>query len=105
MERPGVVNADRRVAGAVAQRPGSAAQTLIHLSRTVTALPRVPPRDLNPRRQSDCAPRSPRCLISIKPGRSPLDRIGAEEIVLLAVFADIHANRQAFVACLDYARG
>jgi diadenosine tetraphosphatase ApaH/serine/threonine PP2A family protein phosphatase len=27
-----------------------------------------------------------------------------EEIVLLAVFADIHANRQAFSACLDYAR-
>jgi diadenosine tetraphosphatase ApaH/serine/threonine PP2A family protein phosphatase len=32
------------------------------------------------------------------------NRIGAEEIVLLAVFADIHANRQAFAACLDYAR-
>jgi diadenosine tetraphosphatase ApaH/serine/threonine PP2A family protein phosphatase len=27
-----------------------------------------------------------------------------EEIVLLAVFADIHANRQAFSACLDFAR-
>jgi len=27
-----------------------------------------------------------------------------EEIVLLAVFADIHANRQAFSACLDLAR-
>ena len=25
--------------------------------------------------------------------------------MLLAVFADIHANRQAFAACLDYARG
>jgi diadenosine tetraphosphatase ApaH/serine/threonine PP2A family protein phosphatase len=25
--------------------------------------------------------------------------------VLLAIFADIHANRQAFAACLDYARG
>ena len=24
--------------------------------------------------------------------------------MLLAVFADIHANRQAFAACLDYAR-
>jgi len=24
--------------------------------------------------------------------------------VLLAVFADIHANRQAFSACLDFAR-
>jgi diadenosine tetraphosphatase ApaH/serine/threonine PP2A family protein phosphatase len=31
-------------------------------------------------------------------------RIGAEEIVLLAIFADIHANRQAFAACLDLAR-
>ena len=29
----------------------------------------------------------------------------AEESVLLAVFADIHANRQAFAACLDFARG
>jgi diadenosine tetraphosphatase ApaH/serine/threonine PP2A family protein phosphatase len=43
-------------------------------------------------------------LISVKPGAGPADRIGAEEIVLLAVFADVHANRQAFVACLDYAR-
>jgi diadenosine tetraphosphatase ApaH/serine/threonine PP2A family protein phosphatase len=43
-------------------------------------------------------------LISIKPGTGPQNRIGAEEIVLLAVFADIHANRQAFAACLDYAR-
>jgi len=28
----------------------------------------------------------------------------AEETVLLAVFTDIHANRQAFSACLDFAR-
>ena len=28
----------------------------------------------------------------------------AEEIVLLAIFTDIHANRQAFSACLDFAR-
>ena len=28
----------------------------------------------------------------------------AEEIVLLALSADIHANRQAFSACLDFAR-
>jgi diadenosine tetraphosphatase ApaH/serine/threonine PP2A family protein phosphatase len=28
----------------------------------------------------------------------------AEESVLQAVFADIHANRQAFTACLDFAR-
>ena len=27
-----------------------------------------------------------------------------EEDVRLAVFADIHANRQAFSACLDFAR-
>jgi diadenosine tetraphosphatase ApaH/serine/threonine PP2A family protein phosphatase len=32
------------------------------------------------------------------------DRIAAEESVLLAVFTDIHANRQAFSACLDFAR-
>jgi predicted phosphodiesterase len=25
--------------------------------------------------------------------------------VRLAIFADIHANRQAFSACLDFARG
>jgi diadenosine tetraphosphatase ApaH/serine/threonine PP2A family protein phosphatase len=43
-------------------------------------------------------------LISIKSGTHLADRIGAEEIVLLAVFADIHANRQAFSACLDFAR-
>ena len=30
--------------------------------------------------------------------------MSSEEIVLLAVFADIHANRQAFSACLDFAR-
>ena len=28
----------------------------------------------------------------------------AEESVRLAIFADIHANRQAFSACLDFAR-
>jgi diadenosine tetraphosphatase ApaH/serine/threonine PP2A family protein phosphatase len=32
------------------------------------------------------------------------DRTGAEDSVLLAVFADIHANRQAFAACLVAAR-
>jgi diadenosine tetraphosphatase ApaH/serine/threonine PP2A family protein phosphatase len=42
--------------------------------------------------------------MSIKPGGSLPDRIAAEESVLLAVFADIHANRQAFGACLDAAR-
>jgi diadenosine tetraphosphatase ApaH/serine/threonine PP2A family protein phosphatase len=30
--------------------------------------------------------------------------LSEEEAVLLAVFADIHANRQAFSACLDFAR-
>ena len=30
--------------------------------------------------------------------------MGAEELVRLAVFADIHANRQAFSACLEAAR-
>src|SRR5256885_3777359 len=30
--------------------------------------------------------------------------MAAEENVRLAVFADIHANRQAFSACLDFAR-
>jgi diadenosine tetraphosphatase ApaH/serine/threonine PP2A family protein phosphatase len=43
-------------------------------------------------------------LISIKSGPGPSNRIGAEEIVLLAIFSDIHANRQAFGACLDAAR-
>jgi diadenosine tetraphosphatase ApaH/serine/threonine PP2A family protein phosphatase len=43
-------------------------------------------------------------LISIKSGSSLVDRIGYGGIVLLAVFADIHANRQAFDACLGVAR-
>jgi diadenosine tetraphosphatase ApaH/serine/threonine PP2A family protein phosphatase len=43
-------------------------------------------------------------LISIKSGTSLGDRIEAEENVLLAVFTDIHANRQAFGACLELAR-
>jgi diadenosine tetraphosphatase ApaH/serine/threonine PP2A family protein phosphatase len=43
-------------------------------------------------------------LISIKSGTGLADRIATEESVLLAVFADIHANRQAFTACLDFAR-
>ena len=47
---------------------------------------------------------APCCLISIKSSASLLDAIGAKEIVLLAIFADIHANRQAFSACLDFAR-
>jgi diadenosine tetraphosphatase ApaH/serine/threonine PP2A family protein phosphatase len=43
-------------------------------------------------------------LISVNPCTGAADIVRAEEIVLLAVFADIHANRQAFSACLDYAR-
>jgi diadenosine tetraphosphatase ApaH/serine/threonine PP2A family protein phosphatase len=37
-------------------------------------------------------------------GTSLADRMGMEESVLLAAFTDIHANRQAFSACLDFAR-
>jgi diadenosine tetraphosphatase ApaH/serine/threonine PP2A family protein phosphatase len=43
-------------------------------------------------------------LISINSGAGLADRVDVEENVLLAVFADIHANRQAFSACLDFAR-
>jgi diadenosine tetraphosphatase ApaH/serine/threonine PP2A family protein phosphatase len=43
-------------------------------------------------------------LISIKSGTGPADKVDAEERVLLAVLTDIHANRQAFSACLDFAR-
>jgi diadenosine tetraphosphatase ApaH/serine/threonine PP2A family protein phosphatase len=43
-------------------------------------------------------------LISLKAGTDPPVRLAAEESVLLAVFADVHANRQAFAACLDAAR-
>jgi diadenosine tetraphosphatase ApaH/serine/threonine PP2A family protein phosphatase len=35
---------------------------------------------------------------------NPADEFGVKEIMLLAIFADIHANRQAFAACLDFAR-
>jgi diadenosine tetraphosphatase ApaH/serine/threonine PP2A family protein phosphatase len=44
------------------------------------------------------------CLMSVKPGAGADDILSSEEIVLLAVFSDIHANRQAFSACLDLAR-
>jgi diadenosine tetraphosphatase ApaH/serine/threonine PP2A family protein phosphatase len=43
-------------------------------------------------------------LISLKPDTKPPVRLAGEESVLLALFADIHANRQAFAACLDAAR-
>jgi diadenosine tetraphosphatase ApaH/serine/threonine PP2A family protein phosphatase len=47
---------------------------------------------------------APHGLISLKPGSGPAPTIRAEEIVRLAVFTDIHANRPAFSACLDFAR-
>jgi diadenosine tetraphosphatase ApaH/serine/threonine PP2A family protein phosphatase len=43
-------------------------------------------------------------LISIRFGTDRADGIDAEESVLLAIFTDIHANRQAFGACLELAR-
>jgi diadenosine tetraphosphatase ApaH/serine/threonine PP2A family protein phosphatase len=43
-------------------------------------------------------------LISVKSGTGPASITDAEDIVLLAIFADIHANRQAFSACLEDAR-
>src|SRR3954454_4336128 len=43
-------------------------------------------------------------LISIKSGTGRRANDGAEEIVRLALFADIHANQQAFAACLAEAR-
>src|SRR6202007_363655 len=52
----------------------------------------------------DCAPPASCCLISLKAGTSPADRIAAEENVRLGLFTDIHANRQAFSACLDFAQ-
>src|SRR5436190_2934565 len=42
--------------------------------------------------------------MSVKSLRRRGRYLGLEEIVLLAVFADIHANRQAFSACLSFAR-
>jgi hypothetical protein len=44
--------------------------------------------------QRDCKRTAPRCLISIKLAAYPADIEPAEEIVLLAIFTDIHANRQ-----------
>src|SRR6202051_2688410 len=85
---------DRRRAGAAAQGPGSTAQALTsEFSLTSIHGP-----------SAACGPPPLRCLISIKSGVGPADGIGAEESVLLAVFADIHGTRQAFAACLDMAR-
>jgi diadenosine tetraphosphatase ApaH/serine/threonine PP2A family protein phosphatase len=44
------------------------------------------------------------CLISLKTRAGNGAMIDREENVRLAIFADIHANRQAFRACLDFAR-
>jgi diadenosine tetraphosphatase ApaH/serine/threonine PP2A family protein phosphatase len=43
-------------------------------------------------------------LISVKSGVGSAGTTEWEERVLLAIFTDIHANRQAFAACLDAAR-
>src|SRR6202171_3213338 len=51
-----------------------------------------------------CGPEIACCLTSIKSGTSLSGTDGAEENVLLALFADIHANQQAFSACLEAAR-
>ena len=40
----------------------------------------------------------------VKPGAAEDDILTRGGKVLLAIFADIHANRQAFEACLDAAR-
>src|SRR3981189_3447557 len=44
------------------------------------------------------------CLMPVKSGASARDILKCGGNVLLAIFADIHANRQAFGACLDVAR-
>ena len=43
-------------------------------------------------------------LMSLKPETEAGDRVGSEDCVLLGIFTDIHANRQAFAACLEAAR-
>jgi diadenosine tetraphosphatase ApaH/serine/threonine PP2A family protein phosphatase len=48
--------------------------------------------------------RADRYLISVKARAGMCATMDAEENVRLAVFADIHANRQAFSACLNAAR-
>jgi len=44
------------------------------------------------------------CLISVRSGTRRIDNVDPEETVRLAILADIHANRQAFAACLEAAR-
>src|SRR5204863_6181304 len=70
----------------------------------VTCAAQIPLHDPHSCLQRGCAPQAACCLISIKSGTSPANWIVAEESVRLAVFTDIHANRQAFSACLDFAR-
>src|SRR5260370_190599 len=69
-----------------------------------TEAARVPLGDPDPCRPRDCAPPLACCLISFKSGTRLAGIVSAEGSVLLAVFTDIHANRQAFSACLDIAR-
>src|SRR6185312_3204685 len=52
----------------------------------------------------DCSSQAACCLISLKTRAGTGVMMDAEESVRLAIFADIHANRQAFSACLDFAR-
>ena len=51
-----------------------------------------------------CRPDASHALIFVKARTRIGAMMQAEEIVRVAVFADIHANRQAFEACLDSAR-
>src|SRR3954471_3031279 len=46
----------------------------------------------------------PCCLMPVKSGAGVDDILRSGGNVLLAIFADIHANRQAFAACLDAAQ-
>jgi diadenosine tetraphosphatase ApaH/serine/threonine PP2A family protein phosphatase len=54
--------------------------------------------------RTDCTPQAACYLISLKARAGTGAMMAAEDNVRLAVFADIHANRQAFSACLDVAR-
>src|SRR5258708_16776676 len=114
MERRAVRSADRRRAGAVAPRPGSSALALDHLSKSslpcaIAGAARGSQKRSCPlhHRNSSVGPIAAGrlcCLISIKSGTGPADRMAVEQSCRLALFSDIHANRQAFSACLDFAR-
>src|SRR5438874_1682129 len=92
MERSAARRADRRAAGAAAQGPGDAEEALDSGYPIGARLPQ------------HCGRRTCCCLISIKTFVGIIATMGAEEDVRLAIFADIHANRQAFSACLEAAR-